>query len=743
MPILPNDVILEQFKTRKRRFAEWRLSSGWLHNEVKESFAVYEGETHLEALWGWQEENALTKRQNDHKPCIAINKAAPVLDAISGFHRQNLTEVDYSPRSMESDPKADVVNAGLKYIKTESSADFENSVTFDDMLKCGVGAIDSWISYDDKAFGSVQKERIAPHLMGWDISARKRNFIDRNWNFKGVLVDKDEFLSDVNEELEEQGKPKLASIPFEEDEFIKYFNRLGNDNLAIAYQYEWRVKEPKYQVENAFLLFPQIAAELATQDPEILTAFAKKFKCDIAEDKYIWVDDKKDIIAIYKACGIEPVKDNIKQYKIIKHKTYKYYRARITGDMLISADDNFSQTGFAMKFKTGKWSETRQCPYGVMRAAKDPQRLLNRSVSDLAWHIEANPYGGIFIEPGAVPNGDMDAFKETYLKSAEATFVADGAIAGNKILPKNGSQLPQSIPAMIQLASDTIMQVMGVPVEFMGMGDSGSNDYDVFSKRVKQCLMTLANYFDAEHQSSLEQARLDIDMLRVLSDNTGGLLIKNISGITDENGKKTDYMTLLPDDIAMEYDMIAREVPKSESEKQDMLKMLLDLAQVLAPIQPEAAGALAPFIIDNLDMPSKNVDEIQEALAPKPQQPDPVNQALLQSQTALNSAQAEKISADAKQVNIIMLEKVQELGRKNMVDEQARADIEKTLADAALSRSKAHDVTHGGTAMLNTAKAHDMTHGHGAAMNHAAAHNLAAQALNTHQQTITGGNNNV
>lgn len=711
MPILSNEEILKQFHTRRQRFCEWTTSSGWLQTEVRECYAVREGESHLDVLWGTKEEGALAKRHANYQPCIAINKTAPVIDAICGFQVQNRTEVEYCPKGTDPNvgAEADKINDGLEYINTDSGAAFENSIAFGDVLTCGVGAVDSCIDYSENPLGEAKKERVPPYLVGWDVSSRKRNFTDRNWNFRGILVDSEEFLDEINDELKEQGKPTLSALPVENDDFTKFLNftAVQAQSLGIVYQYEWRVKEPRYQIENAFLKFPQMAAEIAQKDPDILTAFGEMFKIDVSADKFIFTEDKKAVADIYKFCGIEPVVDGIKQYKVIKHKTYKYYRARIVGGVVISADENFSQSGFAMKFKTGKWSETRQCPFGIVRAAKDPQRLLNRSVSDLAWHIETNPYGGVYMEPGAVPNGDTAAFMNTYLKSRELTFVAEGAISGNKMMPKNGSQLPQSIPEMIQFASQVIMEVMGVNIDFMGMGDTGSNDHDMVGQRVRQGLMTLAPYFDSEHQSMLEQSRLDIDILRMLAENTGGLVIRNLSGKAGADGQKPDYMELLPDDIALEYDMVAREVPKSQSEKQEMLETTLKLCEILGGIgRPDAAAALAPVIVENLGLPSDKVDEIQKAITPQPTPPDPVNQALLQSQTTLNNSMAEKNQADAKQKNIEMLEKVQELGRKHMNDAEHQATIKKILADAELSLARAHDLTGGGTHKANLAKAH-------------------------------------
>jgi hypothetical protein len=116
VPILSNELILEQFKTRKQRFCEWRTSSGWIYDEVRESFAVYEGESSLESSWGYTDEGALAKRRNNSQPCLAINKTAPVLDAVCGFQIQNRTEVEYTPRSMSADESTDVVNNGLEYI---------------------------------------------------------------------------------------------------------------------------------------------------------------------------------------------------------------------------------------------------------------------------------------------------------------------------------------------------------------------------------------------------------------------------------------------------------------------------------------------------------------------------------------------------------------------------------------------------------------------------------------------------
>lgn len=677
--MLTDKQILKQFTDRRNAFADWRDNNGWLRYEVKENYAIVEGDTRNHKSGHWLE-GELDKRKGEELPSYTINKTQPVVDAICGFQIQNRTEGEYKPRSVDYPDKAQVdkVNDGLQYINDDSGAEYEESWAYRDMLTCGVGSTDTEISYDENYYGEPEVERNAPYLIGWDTSARKKNLVDRMWCFHGSLKDRESYLEEVNMELQENGKKKISSFGSSDDRFLEYF-KLGakvNEDYVIPYIYQWREKTPYWLVENPLLGNPILRHTDPQEQANIdsaLKAMGATFDFNPLEDE-IFVVQQEDLDKLDKA--LEAF--HVTEYKKTKHSTWKYYRAKIVGDIVVSKSENISQKLFTQQFMTGKWSESRQCFVGIVTAAKDPQRLLNKGVSDLAEYAYTSPVSGVMIESDAVD--DLQAFKETYSKARKVTIFRPNALINGKVKEKATTSAPQGRYEMIQFAEGSILQAMGVTMDFMGMGLGGSNDYDMMGKRIKQTLSTLAPWTDAMKQFTLDNTRLRIDVLRTLAENSRGLIIRNLSKIADPDGNISDYQKLLKDDIAHEYDIIAKEVAKSPDEQKELLDSLIRIAELVQQSGGDARGML-PLIIEQTDIPADKADEVLQATAPPPPpQPDPINQALLQSQSNLNNADAEYKAAQAKEKNLELLGKYQSLNN-NVATKQDLADLAKTIAE--------------------------------------------------------------
>ncbi len=675
MPILSDAEILKAFQANRNKFVEWRDNTGWLA-ELIDCYAAVEGDNDSAGQWL---EGELDKRKTDKLPSYTINKLQPIVDGISGFEVQNRTTALYSPRTLELADKAQIdrVNDGLEYIEGDSGASYEESWCFRDMLTCGMGSTDDFITHDNKIDGDPEVERHPPYLIGFDTAARKKNLVNANWCFYGVLKDSDQYLDEVNAELEENDKDPIESLSCADgDGMLEHFDLKNSTTQTIAYVYQWRVKEPFYQVENPLFGRDDI---LRHPDPmqqqmidQSLDALGVTFGFDPRADEVFTIEkgQYKDLKEAFEAFNVG--------CKHTKHSVWRYYRAKIVGDTVVSAGENYSQKTFSQKFMTGKYSESKQRFYGVVSAGKDPQRLLNKGVSDIAEFAYHTPVAGVIMDEDAV--SDLQAFVDTYARARNITVVAPGALAAGKIKEKTTQAMPAGRFDIVQFATVALLESMGVTMEFMGQGAGGSNDYDMISRRVKQCIMTLAPYFDARTQYTIDKGKLRLDMLRQLSENSRGRIIRNISKTPNQQGQVMPYVKLLPDDIAAEYDIVVKETAKSPDEQKELLDKLIAIADMVARGGGDPRGML-PIIIEQTDIPADKTEQVLEATKPPaPPAPDPVNQELLISQSALNRATAAKYEAEAKEKNLKLLSDYQGL-QDNLDTKQKVADIEKTQAE--------------------------------------------------------------
>jgi hypothetical protein len=650
------------------------IEQTWRQEEVRDSLAVYEGDQ-------WLDEDMKRQLANG-MPIVTINRVKPVIQSIVGFEIQNRLDVKYVPRltTDKQEGFADVVGNAVKYIEQKSNADLEYTLAFQDMLICGVGATDTLMDYTKPPHdGEFRVERVFPAFLFWDPASRRKNKLDSDYVIRLKVVNRNiirqEFGLDYFDDI------YSSTLDARILEFFQ--DILAVKQLGVIYEYQWREKVPFKQVENPFKdLNPE---ELALQQgidtmegvEEFVTVYeatkqmyAEKYDFDANMDQTFPIQEAGDWTEFKKACdflGIKP--------KFAKQFKYKYYRAIITGHKVMEKSENYSQSGFSIKFMTGDFSELVQHDYGLLRSCKEPQRLLNQVVSDYQGFLNTIPKGGVSIERDAVAN--LQGFLDTYSKAKMVTIYEPGALSGGKMQPKIAPPLPQGILEMIQYADAQIMSVCGVTPELMGMMVSKEQNSAFMRQQIRQGLTTLSTYFDARRAYLQEQARLYIDCVRVLAENNEGRLVHDVLG---EYGGQ--YLPLLRDSIAPDYDIIIDETPTSPDQKEETFLKLLDMQSVMLN-KPNPID-LMPLIMEYAPFQQDVVRQIKELMQPPPPpEPDPINIRLLTTEADYKQASAYKLTMEA-------MEKEQNLryGPAKYV-----ADINLTETKAAAELAKIEQMT--------------------------------------------------
>lgn len=609
----------------RRRMAEnLQLTNEWRMNELMENYMMF---SDLQ----YTVEMARTLQADGVDP-QTINRLSPVINSIAGFEVQNRFDVKYLPRlgNQMQEGYSDVLNDTVKYIEENANSDIQISYAFKDMLICGLGAVDSYLSYDNNPDGEIVVERVFPGFVFYDITARAKNLTDAGYVIRIKIVPKDTFKEDFGLEY---GKDVFPSDL--DPNVIQYFNNtLMSKDLATIYEYQWRDKEKFYRVKNPFLNIQWQSLDQVTTEffLGLAAGLSEEYEFDALTDPVF------SIFSRSKLSQLKKIFKEIGHELEYTHQTrFKYYRALVTGDRVLEKSENFSQTGFSIKFMSGEYNELKQYYYGLVTAAKVPQRMLNQAVTDFMTYLSTIPKGGVEIEADAVNN--LSDFVQTYTKARYVTVYESGALSEGKVRPKVAQPMPQGIIEMIQYTDNQIMQLCGVTPEFMGAMTSKELTATLQRQLVKQVMTTLAPYFDAKRTFLQQQGKLYIDCVRILAENAEGRLIRNITG-----SQNAQYFPLLLSDIAAEYDVVVDQVPETNSERMEMFRNLLEFQQVVAPYGIN----LMPIIIEKapVDMDTKN--QMKELIAPPPpQEPDPLNTALLETEVRRRAAEANLKEMDA------------------------------------------------------------------------------------------------
>ena len=655
------------------------VTQWWRANEIRDNYGLYEGNGQwLPADYSRQIANNM--------PVRTINRIQPIIDAVGGFQIQNRSEVKVVPR-ITSDQEAgfsDLGNDGIKWIQDVSNYNMVKSLAFTDMLISGLGFIEYKIGYGDgKTYDSSSSdsgmpwcERVFPYFMLWDVTTRDKNLEGANWICRAKIVDRQQ-LEQLTKGLDSEDMSAVdaefgASV---DARFLDFFNTvLTVKSLGVVYHYQWREKKKFYKIRNPLIDFEGDPDDVVTQQVmELANTLQDLYTFNPISDQFLVIpsSDYKEVQELF---------DMIGYYQLEKAEIRKwvYYRADIVGNYVLNKTENFSQSGFSIQAISGKYDEIRQCYYGLVRSMKEPQRLLNKAVSDYEGFLLTIPKGGVYLESDSVPS--LEGFRDTYTKAAQITVVSPGSITNGKIMPKTAPPIPDGLLNMIEYASSAMMAVIGITPDFMGQVDSKLMTAQLNSQLVRQGMMVLAPYFDSITMFTKQNGVLFLEMLRVLLDNEEGRLIGHI---TPEGNKAN--VAMFKENLAPQYDVVVEEVPMTPDERQRTFEKLIELAQLLAN-KPNPVD-IAPIAIEYAPLKENEIAAIKTLMEPPPPPPpDPLQVALLESEVGLKQSLAQKQSAEAMKYNIEALLKEKELNYK---DQELSSDIIKQLRSAEYDKARA------------------------------------------------------
>lgn len=624
----------------------------WRSNEVRDNYGLYEGSQWLE--------NEFSRQMANNQPVRTINRCQPIVDTITGFEIQNRSESKYVPRTTSEAEQgfADLANDGVKWCEDGSEYSMQKSLAFSDMLICGTGFMETRINYNENPNGQMLCERIFPFFMLWDVTVRDKNMKGANWICRAKIIDRNElhqYMKGMTADEKDEASADFGSAV--DARFLEFFSTIMiTKSLGVIYHYQWRELEFYYRVKNPLKGYMGMADDPETQMIiEAARLLQEKYKFNAFTDGEFVVErgELEDVRALFTSLGMK--------IKSIKSKKWRYYRADLVGNRVISKSENFSQKGFSLQALTGKYDEIRQCYYGIMRSMKEPQRMLNQAVSDYEGFLRNIPKGGFIIETDAVPN--LEGFRDTMLKANMLTVVSPGAIAAQKIIPKPTPPMPDGLLDFIQYTDTSMLQAVGITPDFMGMVDSKLMTAQLNSQLVRQGLMVLAPYFDSMKLFTQNNGRIFYDAFKILMENCESRLIGHI---TNESNRKD--VEALRDNLDIEYDVVIEDVPMTPDERMNNFNKMIELQQVFNS-SPNPINIM-PIVMEYAPFSGDNLEKIKALMQPPPpQEPDPVQQGLLESETMFKQASAKRQEAEAMKAQMDAMLKEMELKHADMTSE--------------------------------------------------------------------------
>ena len=673
----------------KKRLKDSRRNLGKQRDNIKRCRAFEAGD-YMEYMDKIQ---IATTTGQKKRVTVQINKIKPYKNAVKGFLAQNRRKPNYIARMQESVAArffSKYCNEFSAFHRENMNADQIETQQDDDMLTCGLGVVETAMSYGEGyASRSVNGEIIMSCVdldsFWWDSAARQTNLLDSR--YKGVtkqysVEDAIELFSDSKEEdFESQSGDDRTVGDYQQSSDLGAYDRFKFDwadkteGLVNVHFYHWYDIENYYRADNPVRNLNNPQSQLAAQmELEAIAAEVAKDDPDF--------DPRADIISFNENTK-ELLDDAFGEF--IEPETFRrkvFYSAVCSGDKVFTKFKSEHQGGFPIKVKTGDYDAKNKIWVGMINSMMEPQKYYNKALTELMFVIAANSKGGVIIEEDAVE--DIEEFEDQYAKTDAVCVVRPGALAAGKVKDKRTPFQPTGYEQIIQIADASIADVSGIDRTFLGSSENGRETALLQRQRIRQIVSTLACFVDSICLFSKEHARLMLDLMRVYAENNRGGLFRLV-------GKEgaAQYVDISEDKLASEYDIVIEESPVTPEERQEMADRLTAIGdKYLAVNQVDKANAFYALAVRYMALDEEDAQGINEILAPDGEAIDPamVQQLIAENQAlkdGMTQAQIENVNAMTKKIMQDAIKSKTEADLNQVKAADIRASVHKKSAETS------------------------------------------------------------
>lgn len=532
---------------------------------------------------------------------VKINKVDSTVEAICGSQKSNQMDVRYYPREISTKgptgQRQDVVvneilTEAAKWARDECGAEDEESEAFRDMIICGLGFTETRMDYENDPEGMPVVERVDPLEMRIGVPSVRRNAVDAKYLRRKKGFTKQEAYQRFG--ISEGDAPDTSrGSPHDADSWTAYqkgSTASGDPDIIWVSEYQFIELETVYQIVDP------MSGQLV----------------EIEEDEFQ---------QLQAAMG-----DALDYHK---QKTPRYYRMFRADNQIVECEP-LPEDEFTYKVITGRHDRNASVWYGVVRAMIDPQRLLNKQVSQIQRIIDTNAKGGLLAETDAFE--DTQEAEERWAGSDTIVWTKEGAVKDGRVIPKPIANYPAGIDKLLAIANEAVPGVSGVNNEMLGIIDrEQAGVVDV--QRKEAAYGVLKGFFNAMRGYHRLHGRHLLKLIqKYMSD---GRLVR----IIGRNGN-VQYLPLVRDPNTAKFDVIVDEAPTSPNQKDKVFQFLLAFGGPLLSklnLPPEIMMKFLEFS----PLPTALVAEIMQAVSQIPKGPDPETLKAQAEQQKLQAQMAE------------------------------------------------------------------------------------------------------
>ncbi len=554
----------------KSRFREAHDASDQIFQDALDDLNFIKGDTQWPA-------DLKAQRESDGRPCLVINKIPVFADQVIGDIRQNEPSIKIKPVDSKADPETAQILTGLiRNIEIQNDAEIAYDTAAESAVICGIGAWRLGTEYtdDDQFEQDIIINRIKnPLTIYWDPAAQKWDKSDARFCFVTEKIPKDEF---------ERLYPDASNSPFEGGKDRDY--AWGDDKTTRIVEYF--VKEP---VKKTLYLVQKMTPVGPSE------IFVTEMKPDPMK--------------------LGPEWRTLKERKVESYKI-KWYKASQVEILEGPQDWPGKYIPIVMLYGKELNIENQTSYRGIVRNAKDPQRLYNYSRSTGAEVISLAPKAPYLVTAKMIGNYQTfwdNAHKRSY---PYLPYETDPTSPLAKPYREQPISANTGIQQEIMISDQEMHDTTGLQLASLG---KKSNEKSGRAILARQREGDVANYafYDNLARSMRYSGRIIVDLIPKIYDTPRILRILNRDG-SDKfvpvnqpipmQGPNGEAMSKVFDLTVGKYDVVVSIGPSFSTEREEAAENMIAFINAI----PAAGPLVADLLAKNMDWPG--ADEIEKRL---------------------------------------------------------------------------------------------------------------------------------
>ncbi len=530
--------------------------------------------------------NDLSILRAEKRPALTYNMLFSLVNLVSGYQRQNRQDITIYNRKGGTKEIANILSELIKHIHDGSYGDWETSLMFLMGIITGKGWLGLNVDYDDEVTtGEIVIENLSPFRIYPDPFSTKYDMRDGQFIFKIAWLPKDRLnLAFPEKKNEFEGlvvnEKDKEPLPFTEGDKYKDWPVEGSSTEEID-KFRYRVKECWWKdfEEQKFLVGIESGVVKQVDFPKAkIDAILRQYPTMRIVKRVRPVLNLTTYVGNVEIQNIRDPLNGVTQFPIIPFFSY--------------------------------WVENHH--WGVITQLKDPQREINKRISQALHHLNQTANSGYTADENAT--ADWDALENNISKPGYIKKLKPGA----RFERDTPAPLSEGHIKLAETGKGAVREISGVNPDLAGLPEDKNVSGILMAQRRSQGLITIESVFDNMRMSKQILGTRLIEMIQKTDVYTKQeILTMVIDGDVKEfpvnMQAKQNAVGEIKNDLTIgKYKISVSESKTSPTARTRDFAMLIEAVRAGLPIPPEV-------LLKASDLPYK--EDIMQAMgagAPAP-----------------------------------------------------------------------------------------------------------------------------